>query len=60
MDKENRVAAIVMVKNEADIIESFARHVLCLADVLLVADHLSTDATPEILTALQKEGLALR
>ena len=60
MYKANRVAAITMVKNEADIIESFARHILCLADVLLVADHLSTDATPEILTALQKEGLALR
>lgn len=60
MDKANRVAAIAMVKNEADIIESFARHVLCLADVLLVADHLSTDATPDILAALQEEGLALR
>ncbi len=60
MGKANRVAAITMVKNEADIIESFARHILCLADVLLVADHMSTDATPEILTSLQEEGLALR
>lgn len=60
MDKANRVAAIAMVKNEADIIESFARHILRLADVLLVADHMSTDATPEILTSLREEGLALR
>lgn len=60
MGKANRVAAITMVKNEADIIESFVRHILCLADVLLVADHMSTDATPEILTSLQEEGLALR
>ncbi len=60
MGKANRVAAIAMVKNEADIIESFARHILCLVDVLLVADHMSTDATTEILTSLRDEGLALR
>ena len=56
----NKLAAIVMVKNEADIIESFARHVLCLADVLLVTDHMSTDSTVDILRNLQAEGLSIR
>ena len=49
-----------MVKNEADIIESFARHVLCLVDVLLVTDHMSTDGTGDILGKLQAEGLPIR
>lgn len=56
----NKLAAITMVKNEADIIESFARHVLCLADVLLVTDHMSTDSTVDILRNLQAEGLPIR
>lgn len=55
----NRIAACTMVKDEADIIESFARHALLLADVLLVADHCSTDGTLEILRRLQEEGLPL-
>ena len=56
----NKIAAITMVKNEADIIESFARHTLTFADILLVADHKSTDDTRNILTKLQDEGLPLK
>lgn len=55
----NRIVAISMVKNEADIIESFVRHGLLIADCLLVADHDSTDGTGEILAQLQGEGLQL-
>ena len=59
-NKANKLAAIAMVKNEADIIESFARHVLCIVDVLLVTDHMSTDGTVDIMRKLQAEGLPIR
>ena len=59
-NKANKLAAIAMVKNEADIIESFARHVLCIVDVLLVTNHMSTDGTVDILRKLQVEGLPIR
>ena len=55
----NKIAAVTMVKNEADVIESFARHVLRLADMLYVMDHHSSDETVHILQQLQKEGLPI-
>lgn len=54
-----KIVAISMVKNEMDIIESFVRHTLGFADLLIVADHKSTDRTREILESLQAEGLPL-
>ena len=57
--KKHHVAAIGMVKNEMDIIESFVRHTLSFADELLLIDHQSSDRTAEILHALQQEGLPL-
>lgn len=54
-----RLAAVGMVRNEADIIESFVRHTLRFVDELRLVDHLSTDRTPEILKQLQAEGLPL-
>ncbi|MBR2214781.1 MAG: glycosyltransferase family 2 protein [Selenomonadaceae bacterium] len=54
-----KIVAITMVKNEADIIESFVRHTLTFADELIVRDHLSTDDTPLILAKLQAEGLPI-
>ena len=55
----NRIAAVSMVKNEGDVIESFVRHTLQFADELLVVDHDSSDGTYAILSKLQQEGLAL-
>ena len=55
----NKVVLVTMVKNEADIIESFVRHSLTFADEIIVADHMSTDRTREILTSLLQEGLPL-
>lgn len=55
----NRIVTISMVKNEADVIESFVRHALLIADFLLVTDHDSTDGTGEILAQLREEGLPL-
>jgi glycosyltransferase involved in cell wall biosynthesis len=45
-----------MLRNEADIVESFVRHNLSLLDGLLVVDHGSSDGTSEILDALVTEG----
>ena len=53
----NKIAVISMVRNEQDIIESFVRHSLCFADVILIMNHNSTDKTGEILSQLEKEGL---
>lgn len=54
-----RVEGVAIVKNEADIIESFVRHHLSLFDRLWVIDNASTDDTLRILHALRDEGLPL-
>jgi Glycosyl transferase family 2 len=54
-----RLAAVCMVKNEADIMESFVRHNLQFLDRLWIIDHGSLDGTPEILGQLQREDLPL-
>lgn len=55
----NKIVLVTMVKNEADIIESFVRHSLTFADEIIVADHMSNDRTREILANLLQEGLPL-
>ncbi len=52
-----KIIVISMVKNEADVIESFVRHSLTFADGMLIADHCSGDGTGEILEKLRQEGL---
>ena len=54
-----RLAAVSIVKNEADIIEAFVRHTLAWVDHHLIFDHDSTDGTREILGALKREGLPI-
>ena len=54
-----KIIAITMVKNEMDVIESFVRHTLGFADRLLVADHMSSDRTREILDKLIAEGVPI-
>mgnify|MGYP000853585378 FL=1 len=55
----NRIVAISMVKNEADIIECFVRHTLTFADAMIVAEQESFDDTGRILEKLMAEGLPL-
>jgi len=50
---------VAMVRNEADIIETFVRHNLTLLDGLAIVDHHSADATMAIVNALAREGLPL-
>ena len=57
--KPLRCAGISMVRNEADIIEWWARYNLRCLDSLHIADHHSCDNTVEILRSLQSEGLPI-
>lgn len=50
------VAAVLMVKDEVDIIESTVRHLLEHTDFVIVSDNLSTDGTRDILEQLAGES----
>ena len=52
-----KLAAVAMVRNEADVIESFVRHHAAFVDELSIADHGSDDGTRALLEALRDEGL---
>lgn len=54
-----RLIGVAMLRNEADIVESFVRHHAALLDQLVLVDHGSTDETPRILAALAAEGLPI-
>jgi Glycosyl transferase family 2 len=59
-ESDMRLFGVMMVRNEADVIEASVRHNLTVLDGLVVIDHGSFDATADILTKLQGEGLPLR
>lgn len=54
-----RLASITMVRDEADIIEAFARHNRHFVDKMYVIDDASSDATKQILDLLIAEGLPI-
>jgi hypothetical protein len=54
-----KVAAVVMIKNECDIIEHFVRINSRAVDHIYIIDHNSNDSTLEILSRLVLEGLPL-
>jgi Glycosyl transferase family 2 len=54
-----KVAGLVMVRNEADIIESFVRYNLKFLDEIIIILHSPLDDTPRIVAQLKAEGLPL-
>ncbi len=50
-----RTVAVGMVRDEEDVIGSTVLHLLAECDAVLVADNLSTDRTPEILSELAED-----
>lgn len=54
-----QIVAITRVLNEADIIECFVRHTAAFVAHHLIMDDGSSDATIDILAALQREGVPL-
>lgn len=54
-----QIAIISMVRNEADIIESFVRHGASFANKIYIVNHNSTDETGWILAQLVQEGLPI-
>jgi hypothetical protein len=54
-----KLAGVAILKNEADILEAFVRHQLQFLDRLVLVDHASDDASPQILSRLHAEGLPL-
>lgn len=57
--RTNKIVSISMVKNEADIIESFVRYHLQVVDHMTILDNDSLDGTYEILEQLRDEGLPI-
>lgn len=55
----SKVYCVGMIKNEADIIESYVRYHLNIFDGIVLLDNGSTDRTLEILSHLQLEGLPI-
>lgn len=53
------VYSLSIVKNEADIIESFVRHNINIFDCMYIIDNGSFDNTVQILENMKKEGLSL-
>lgn len=49
------VCAVMLVKDEADVVETTIRHLLWHVDEVIVADNMSTDGTGEILWELRHE-----
>lgn len=58
-DYKKKIFSITMVKNEADIIESFVRYNVNIFDGMIILDNGSTDTTLKILKLLKSEGLPL-
>lgn len=54
-----KIIAVSMAKNEADIIESFVRYYMTFVDGMIIVDHNSEDDTGKILNELKREYSSL-
>ena len=59
MENIMKIVSITIIKNEADIIESFIRYHLNIVDEMIILNDGSTDDTNNILDKLSSEGLPL-
>jgi glycosyltransferase involved in cell wall biosynthesis len=59
MSNSMKVYSISIVKNEADVIESFVRYHMNILDGMVIIDNGCTDNTPIILEKLKNEGLPI-
>lgn len=55
-----KIVGISIVRNEADVIETFVRYHLRILDAMIVVNHRSADATDSILRSIEREGLPIR
>lgn len=55
-----KLVTVSIIRNEADILETFIRYHCQIVDHMIVINHRSTDASPRILQLLKKEGLNLK
>lgn len=55
-----KIVSVSMVRNEADIVETFVRYHCGIVDAMEIVDHGSVDGTARILEQLRDEGLPLR
>jgi hypothetical protein len=58
-EQMRKIAGLAMVRNEADIIESFVRYNLKFLDEMIIVLHTPLDDTPQIVAQLKAEGLPL-
>lgn len=56
----NKIVALMLAKNDADIIESSIRHATKFVDTVFIHDQNSVDDTQQILLSLQNEKLPIR
>lgn len=54
-----KIITLSMIKNEADIIETFVRYTMGFAYKMVIIDNGSTDGTVEIIKALKEEGFKI-
>jgi len=54
------LVAIVMLRDEADILPTWLRHITALCDQVFAVDHLSDDGSSEILHRFAEAGLPIR
>lgn len=54
-----KIAGLAMVRNEADIIETFVRYNLKFLDEMIIVLHSPLDDTPRIVEQLRAEGLPI-
>jgi len=54
-----KIVAVMMMRNEADVIESWVRYYIGAVDHIIITDHLSVDGSGDLVRKLIAEGLPI-